>query len=176
MVLLERARIPALKVKIFLLETRFSRWEKTWISPKFWATWPNFFRENRKVRRAPRLVNPVVGKGGKSRPYPRLGNRNWKQNNEYKAVHKRRPHKILKNQTLFPIVRKISVLAQPPYPCPRRHSMNFKISDKKCGRPHLKNTPPLLSVKRPHRKTPSPQAAGVFYGQPLYITVLRSIL
>jgi len=69
-----------------------------------------------------------------------------------------------------PLVRKISALAQPPFPLVW-HTINFKISDafctKKCGRPHLKKPP--LSAKCLHytNTNPLPLTVDVFLWTPL---------
>jgi len=59
---------------------------------------------------------------------------------------KRRPHKIAKNDPLCPQIVRIGSI-----PLVRADAtINFEKSEvfcaKKCGRPHLKNTPPPLSV------------------------------
>jgi len=71
--------------------------------------------------------------------------------------------------TSFPLVRKMSALAQPSSsPCPCGHSINFEKSDvfstRKCGRPHLKNALPPCSQNVRTGQTLSPLTADILYG------------
>jgi len=76
------------------------------------------------------------------------------------AVHKRRPHKIAKNWPPPPL----SALAQPPSPLfVRTHHKLRKIRSffaKKCGRPHLKNLPPLVRKMSALDKPSLPSDSG----------------
>jgi len=59
----------------------------------------------------------------------------------------------------------LSALAQPLSPCPCGHTINFEISvyfcSKRCGCPHLKNSPCPTNV----RTGQTPLTENIFYGQ-----------
>jgi len=59
----------------------------------------------------------------------------------------------------------------PPCPCECGHTLHFEKSGvfctKKCGRPHLKNSPCQKNVRTGETPHSSPLTADVLYGQPL---------
>jgi len=102
----------------------------------------------------------------------------------YGAIHKGRPHKIMKNWPSFPFVCKMSALAQPlssPGPC--GHNINFEKSNvfctKKCEHSIWRTEEPLLNVwldNPPPYWITSPDYGHPLWTAPNHICALMYVL